>query len=653
MVEQRPSKPHVWVRFLLSLYMLFKKPSIFVFKKKLNVLNSRPTRYVKGFKIANINTQIQINLTLNKADVTTSLFNQLLKKRNSVFRKILFKKWNVKRHFKMKFFAKTSLNLLYYPKNLQLKMSSNNFTFLWNTQTFQKFNVNWVRSYIFSTTPSNFIPIKTLTLNTNLKSYYFWINLLTHVYQINRFNSFDTTLFKQLTKFFYLNHTSSQLTNSHFFYTNRIGIKVDEIHNVLSNQLSSVSTPTNKNLSLTKKHFSFPRLLVILSKYLPHMNLVRLFRRTRNKKTLHYSVDKTLFFKNPLIRINLDYKFNNLNTLKTPLLTIFKQNTFSLFIRSLSRDNLLENTLDSTLTNVISAVHHTPFAKKSKHNYLKLIDSNISSWKKLSSNSLLFFDFLNIQTILQQPLLYKYVFWLVTPNNNVLSNLTYSLTSLNDHSFSTRINVFKTTNIWPSSFFHFTLKRKILKIFSFNKFLPNVTMWYYNILIRFMESCTGKKVFLKLNPFIENSLSFTDIARCNMWSIRINSFQKLLGPKIFLNESLRIMHIALRFKDPTFFANWIKGMLNRMSFWKYRLLFRYIKFAMRYLFWLYFSELQFKGLKLKLKGKISVAGNARTRTLVYRIGETGYSKIDNRVICDSSTINTFTGVLGFKIWFFF
>lgn len=70
-----------------------------------------------------------------------------------------------------------------------------------------------------------------------------------------------------------------------------------------------------------------------------------------------------------------------------------------------------------------------------------------------------------------------------------------------------------------------------------------------------MESCTGKKVFLKFNPFIENVLSFSDIARCNMWSIRINSFQRLLGPKIFLNESLRIMHIALRFKDPTFFAN--------------------------------------------------------------------------------------------------
>jgi hypothetical protein len=54
-------------------------------------------------------------------------------------------------------------------------------------------------------------------------------------------------------------------------------------------------------------------------------------------------------------------------------------------------------------------------------------------------------------------------------------------------------------------------------------------------------------------------------------------------------------------------------------------------------------------LKLKLKGKISVAGNARTRTLVYKIGETGYSKLNNRVLSDFSLINTFTGVLGFKI----
>jgi len=412
-----------------------------------------------------------------------------------------------------------------------------------------------------------------------------------------------------------------------------------------------------KKISVTKiaKKKPLVKLLAILGKYLPHINLVRLFRRTKNKKTLSYKIDKSLFFKSTLIRINLDYKFYTINTFKNVTKNLRKTNSLSLLIRGLSRDNLLENKFDSTLEDLFNISNITPFTDSLiKPSLITFIVKNRPTLiPSLPASTLVLFDYLNLQTIINQPLLYKYLYWLTIPNNELTSQVNQSLESLNNHSFSTRINLFKTTNLWPSSFFHFTLKRKILKIFSFNKFLPNVTMWYYNILIRFMESCTGKKVFLKFNPFIENFLSFTDLARCNMWSIRINSFQKLLGPKIFLNESLRIMHIALRFKDPTFFANWIKGMLNRMSFWKYRLLFRYIKFAMRYLFWLYFSELQFKGLKIKLKGKISVAGNARTRTLIYRIGETGYSKIDNRVICDSSTINTFAGVLGFKIWFFF
>ena len=70
---------------------------------------------------------------------------------------------------------------------------------------------------------------------------------------------------------------------------------------------------------------------------------------------------------------------------------------------------------------------------------------------------------------------------------------------------------------------------------------------------------------------------------------------------------------------------------------------------MRYLFWNCFSELGLKGLKIKLKGKISVAGNARTRTILYRIGSTSHSKVDNRVLHSIDTISTFTGVLGFQI----
>lgn len=626
-VEQRPSKPHVWVRFLLSLYMLFKKPSVFFFKKKLNLYRNSLTKYVRKF---------QINSSMN---VITRDKN--FTQKTNLLKNIFAKKWNVKKHFKLKLFgyskvSSTSKKLVNLTNTKEQSLSFN-----WKSYkpNFTIKNFNSSLNFLTITPSNDFIKSSCITSNILLFN-----SLIRNFYEINNVSNINFNSINQLTKRFYLNSNYVDVRKFDFFKINQ------------SNFLNYNTTLPKINLdtNLTKKT-SKTIIKSILSRYLPHINLVRLFRRTKNKKTLSYNIDKKSFFQSSIIKINLDDKFYTLNTLKNIRKQTNHRRGFSLLIQTLSGDNLIENNIDSNIlytktltknTSMSPIIYNKTSIQFTLKNYInKPILANLSLSTIIATN------FTNLNVILNNSLLYKYIQWFLTPSNDLNFNL--SISSLNKHVFSSRINLFRSTNIWPSSFFQFTLKREVLKVFSFNKFLPNVTMWYYNVLIRFMESCTGKKVFLKFNPFIENVLSFSDIARCNMWSIRINSFQRLLGPKIFLNESLRIMHIALRFKDPTFFANWIKGMLNRMSFWKFRLLFRYIKFAMRYLFWLHFPELQFKGLKIKLKGKISVAGNARTRTLIYKIGETGYSKLDNRVLCDASTINTFTGVLGFKIWFFF
>ena len=249
------------------------------------------------------------------------------------------------------------------------------------------------------------------------------------------------------------------------------------------------------------------------------------------------------------------------------------------------------------------------------------------------------------------PLLLKYLL----VQQNIPRNFSVSpiSTLLNSFFFTNRYNFFKKTNLISVKEFNFVLQKKILKIINFDKFRPNVVLWYYTTIIRFIEFYSGKKVFFKLNPFIENSLTFSDLARCNLWFSRIYSFQRLLGPKIFLKDSLKVLHLAFRFKDVTFLSSWIRTMLQRMDFWKYRLLFRYLKYLIRNLFFSYFKDLNLKGIKLKLKGKISVAGNARTRKLLYSIGNTSHSTFDNKIAYDLSFINTFTGVLGFQIWFFF
>lgn len=600
-----------------------------------------------------------------KNENRTKLANSLWKMKTMHVKNNILTSWVQKKHLKLKLFSRAMIASKSRVSSLPVRNLNTSPSFYWNkidstSKFFQTINAKssiwfWKPHCVTLNLPMN-VKVFTSTLNSS----YLWPLATSLTLTLNDVHFWSINSITQLTKYFYTNQFIAHGSNSNFFrsyVSSFINLtKKPNIFTFTNNSKSVTTSNTVKTLDNTKKK-SLTRFFRVLSRYLPHINLVRLFRYTSNKKPLSYSVDKTSFFKNPLIRLNLDYKYYKLNTLQNQKRTSLRQNPYTRFIDNISTDNLLETKLDSLL----SASETHPFFStfdnaRNRRTTFGELQGRIVEKTYLSnylSLNLLTTDFLNMQFLLTNALLYKYIFWLSNPHNQISNSLTNSLTSLNNHLFSSRIDLFRLTNIWPSSFLHFSLKRKVLKIFSFNKFLPNVTMWYYNLLIRFMESCTGKKVFLKFNPFIENCLSFTDIARCNMWSIRINSFQRLLGPKIFLNESLRIMHIALRFKDPTFFANWIKGMLSRMSFWKYRLLFRYIKFAMRYLFWLHFSELQFKGLKIKLKGKISVAGNARTRTLVYRIGETGYSKIDNRVICDSSIINTFTGVLGFKIWFFF
>jgi ribosomal protein S3 len=94
-------------------------------------------------------------------------------------------------------------------------------------------------------------------------------------------------------------------------------------------------------------------------------------------------------------------------------------------------------------------------------------------------------------------------------------------------------------------------------------------------------------------------------------------------------------------------------MILRISFWKTRSIFRFLKYLFHNYYRHVFQDIGVRGLKLKLKGKISAAGNSRKRCILYRIGETSHSKVDLKVVHEFQTINTFTGVMGFQVWLFY
>ena len=219
--------------------------------------------------------------------------------------------------------------------------------------------------------------------------------------------------------------------------------------------------------------------------------------------------------------------------------------------------------------------------------------------------------------------------------------------------FSLRLGTNYPNNIIPNNVFNYRLKKHFLQVYTQNYFTINVVIWYHTMLVSFIENVTGLKSFILFNPFLDNLLSFLDNARSYIWAQRLIEFKKTLGPKIYLLESLKVLHIALRLKDPSFFSSWVRKMLKRVSFWKYRFFFRYIKYLLRYLFYPVFKDFSFKGIKLKLKGKISVAGNSRTRKILYSIGKTTQTELSTKVLYDLNYVYTFTGIIGLQIWFFF
>jgi len=133
----------------------------------------------------------------------------------------------------------------------------------------------------------------------------------------------------------------------------------------------------------------------------------------------------------------------------------------------------------------------------------------------------------------------------------------------------------------------------------------------------------------------------------------MNFYEKRLGHKFFFEESLHILHLGFTLHDPKLVSSWFRSLIKRISFWKTRLIFRFIKYLFQNYFVFIFKDLSIKGFKVKLKGKISAAGNSRKRTILYRKGRTSHTTYSLRVVHESLTINTFTGVLGLQVWIFY
>lgn len=267
------------------------------------------------------------------------------------------------------------------------------------------------------------------------------------------------------------------------------------------------------------------------------------------------------------------------------------------------------------------------------------------SFKKFNSHALFNSDSF-IVTFLESPFVMKST---QEKENSVEKKWDYLMGNLvSDHNK----NLFL-SNLIPSQSFKYRLVRKIYNSTRLQAIQENLAPWYYNTLIRFMEHVSGKKCLFQFYPFVNNDISYEFFARYKKWLPRMSYYERRLGHKFFLEEAIHIMHLSFLLKDPKLICSWLKAIILRISFWKTRSIFRFLKYLIHHYFRHVFANVGLKGLKIKLKGKISAAGNSRKRTILYRTGKTSHSQISLRVVNEFMTISTFTGVMGFQIWLFY
>ena len=173
----------------------------------------------------------------------------------------------------------------------------------------------------------------------------------------------------------------------------------------------------------------------------------------------------------------------------------------------------------------------------------------------------------------QSPLFLKVFFFrLASPANGHLDFSNSALTRLlyRDNSLA------PATNLSPSTLVRSVLVKKILANQT-NSFLHKHALpWAHNSLIRFMEDCSGKRVMLQVYSFITQNIDNAFLALYRRWMSGMRYYEQRLGRKFFLGEALSIIHPSFTMHGPKLLISWFSAIIKRISFWKTRLVFRFL-----------------------------------------------------------------------------
>ncbi len=113
------------------------------------------------------------------------------------------------------------------------------------------------------------------------------------------------------------------------------------------------------------------------------------------------------------------------------------------------------------------------------------------------------------------------------------------------------------------------------------------------------------------------------------------------------------IYLAIRYRDPVLMLNWLQNRVKVMSMFSHLRFFRILGLVLKTTVLSSFGRYRLKGFSFHLVGKISVAGNAMSRSYRAFGGRRSNSSLALRLSTGFNIIRTPTGCLGFTLSFFF
>ena len=133
----------------------------------------------------------------------------------------------------------------------------------------------------------------------------------------------------------------------------------------------------------------------------------------------------------------------------------------------------------------------------------------------------------------------------------------------------------------------------------------------------------------------------------------IKKHSKKLKNIKFIQTFVKVLWVAMKIKDSKFFLSWLIYRAELMFFKLHKFIPYLLNIVFKYFSKVFFFKTNTKGVFFSMRGKISLAGDSKKKTIFVKYGKHSTSQKNLNLNIVHDQIKTETGVLGVTLGLFF